>query len=127
VAPDQARERTTYWVGGVTAMLGSRAGMVGNLLCWPPLRSQHSAPGPILFDRDSDNALGNRTVKAGPDQASAVQPGSRPLNATIRSTSGASSGTSTGGPKIPSRRSRCSGGYMADSDVRHACNELRSC
>jgi len=32
MALDKAKERTIYWIGGLTAMVGSLAGMIGNLL-----------------------------------------------------------------------------------------------
>jgi hypothetical protein len=44
--------------------------------------------------------------------------GGRPLNATARSTADAPSGTSTGRPKIPLRRSRSSAWYIIDSEAR---------
>jgi len=55
------------------------------------------------------------------------QPGSRPLYATTRSTSGALSGTGTGGSKMPLRASRSSGGYMPVIAARHASSVAGSC
>jgi hypothetical protein len=55
------------------------------------------------------------------------QPGSRPLYATTRSTSGASSGTGTGGSKMPLRASRSSGGYMPVMAARQASSVAGSC
>jgi hypothetical protein len=56
-----------------------------------------------------------------------VQPGSRPLYATTRSTSGASLGTGTGGSKMPLRASRSSGGYMLVMAARQASSVAGSC
>jgi hypothetical protein len=55
------------------------------------------------------------------------QPGSRPLYATTRSTSGALSGTGTGGSKMPLRASRSSGGYMPVMAARQASSVAGSC
>jgi hypothetical protein len=55
------------------------------------------------------------------------QPGSRPLYATTRSTSGASLGTGTGGSKMPLRASRSSGGYMPVMAARQASSVAGSC
>ena len=80
-----------------------------------------SRPVPLTFP-DHRHAGGFGQSLYLPDQ-----PGSRPLYATTRSTSGASSGTGTGGSKMPLRASRASGGYIPAMAARQASSVAGSC
>jgi len=82
----------------------------------------------LLVDADPAPGLRHRHAGwLGPAFYLAGQSGSRPLYATTRSTSGASSGTGTGGSKMPLRASRLSGGYKPVMAARQASSVAGSC
>ncbi len=83
------------WSKGPAMVTGEPTGRV--------LALEVSVPCPDLPDHRHAGWLGQALYLPG-------QPGSRPLYATTRSTSGASSGTGTGGSKMPLRASRSSRG-----------------
>ena len=94
---DQWASQPVVYKAGQTYDVTWNAAVIGpSTLGTPVARWGSSTPLRLSALRCGLSVVDNQP---GPDH-----PGARPLNATVRANSDASSGTSTGGPKMPTRR-----------------------